>query len=399
MLLGSRPFVINISDMNQFQKSIVVEGWRGINHSFAIVNQFQLLEMNKREGLSLRHADMPFHFSHWSRSTNGAGFHDADEAILRSIATPLNDVPRSWTYRICSPVDLRPSPFGGRLAVFLVTELGLDDNSFVLGSDLKQFESDGNIIITPSHWARDRIVDWGFQTSTVYVVPHAASADYFFPLPAETIKSQRAALGFSEGDVLLLNIGAAIWNKGIDVLLKGFALARQKRKDLRLIFKDQRNTYGISGDSYIQSTLLSAGLFSEDVNSAITLIPSNLTMAQMNVMYGIADCYVSPYRAEGFNLPVLEAMTCGTPVIVTQGGATDDFVDPRNSRTIESEQYRNVSVQSKHVSGYCEPRLDSLVQLLVETTPKSLLESSQPGSAEKTMPWGPVVDNLLDLMK
>ena len=355
--------------------------------------------MNKRESLSLRHADMPFHFSHWSRATNGAGFHDADEVILRGIAAPSNDLPRSWTYRICSPVDLRPCPFGGRLAVFLVTELGLDDHSFVPGSDVKQFESAGNIIIAPSRWARDRIADWGFQPRTIHVVPHAASVDYFFPLPAETIKNQRAALGFSEGEVLLLNIGAAIWNKGIDVLLKGFALARQKRKDLRLIFKDQRNTYGISGESFIQSTLLNAGLLSDDVISAITLIPSNLTMDQMNVMYGIADCYVSPYRAEGFNLPILEAMTCGTPVIVTQGGATDDFVDPRSSRTIESEQYRNVLVQSKNVSGYCEPNLESLVKLLAETTPKSLLESSQPGSAGKTMAWGPVVDNLLSLMK
>jgi glycosyltransferase involved in cell wall biosynthesis len=385
--------------MNQSQKSIVVEGWRGINHSFAIVNQFQLLEMHKHTELNLRHEDMPFHYPHWSRATNGAGFHDADDRILGSIAPPLNALPRSWTYRIFSRVDLRPCPLGGRLAVFLVTELGLDEQSFVPGSDIKEFEAGGNIIVAPSRWARDRIVDWGFQPSSVHVVPHAASTDYFYRLPEQTIRSQRAALGFSENEVLLLNIGAAIWNKGIDVLLKSFALARQKRKDIRLIFKDQRNTYGISGDSYIQSTLSSAGLLSDDVIGAITLIPSNLTMDQMNVMYGIADCYVSPYRAEGFNLPVLEAMVCGTPVIVTRGGATEDFIDGELSRSIDAEQFHNAVIQTKEISGYCEPNLEHLVQLILETSPKDLVRIAPIPASGSALGWNSVVDSLLTLMK
>src|SRR5208282_685797 len=42
-------------------------------------------------------------------------------------------------------------------------------------------------------------------------------------------------------------------------------------------------------------------------------------------LYTACDCLVHPYRGEGFGLPVLEAMACGLPVIVTGGGATDDF--------------------------------------------------------------------------
>lgn len=385
--------------MNMGRKSLVVEGWRGINHSFALVNQFQLIEMVGRTDIHLAHVDVPFYFSHWNRTTNGIGFHDADEALLGQISGPASSLVPDWTYRIFSKVDLRPSLAGGRLAVFLVTELGLDTDSFVAGSDIKEFEAAGNFIVTPSHWSRDRIIDWGFQANTVRVVPHAASTSYFFPLPGDTIRSQRTALGFREDETLLLNIGAAIWNKGIDVLLHGFALARQKRKDLRLVFKDQRNTYGISGENYVQTTLSNVGLLSNDVLNAITLIPANLTMDQMNAMYGIADCYVSPYRAEGFNLPALEALTCGTPLVVTRGGATEDFVGTVNARTIEATPFYNTVVQGKSVSGYCEPSLEHLVQLLTDTVPKPLTVTPGLEGTEAQSGWGPVVDQLIDLLE
>ena len=44
-------------------------------------------------------------------------------------------------------------------------------------------------------------------------------------------------------------------------------------------------------------------------------------------LYRVAAALVQPSKGEGFCLPVLEAMACGTPPIVTAGGATDDFVD------------------------------------------------------------------------
>jgi hypothetical protein len=349
-------------------RSLTVEGWRGINHSFALVNQFQLLELAQSPGLDLHHVDAPFHFAHWGRTTNGAGFRPSDEAILEGLRPPFTAA--DWAYRIFSPLDLRPPSFAKRLAVFAVTELGLDALSLTAGSDIREFEAAGHLLVTPSQWSRDRIIDFGFKPDTVHVIPHAVSSDYFFPMADAQIQQQRNALGFQEADVLLLNIGAAIWNKGIDVLLTAFALARQKRSDLRLIFKDQRNTYGISGETFVQTTLSNAGLLSNDVLNAITLIPSNLDMAQMNSMYGIADCYVSPYRAEGFNLPVLEAMACGVPVIVTDGGATDDFVRGPLHRKIASTLHLNTRIQNKEISGYREPRLEQLVEMLLQTPRK-----------------------------
>jgi glycosyltransferase involved in cell wall biosynthesis len=382
--------------MNASLRTLVVEGWREINHSFALVNQFQLLEMIRRQDTVLQHVDAAFHYPHWSRAVNGAGFHAADETALATISG-LQGERAEWQFRIFSPVDLRPPQHARRLAVFCVTECGLDVKHFAEGSDIQQFESSGGIVITPSEWSRSRILDYGFRPETVNTVPHGASQDYFRPMSRDAIVAQRAALGFRQDEVLLLNIGAAIWNKGIDVLLKGFALARQSRKDLRLVFKDQRNTYGISGESYVQSTLAAAGLLSVDVLNAISLIPANLTMDQMNSIYNVCDCYVSPYRAEGFNLPVYEAMACHLPVIVTSGGATDDFARGASAQHIRSTLHKNATVQGSMIPAYREPDLDHLVELLVQTGPKPSGDAAlkPPASIHD---WRAPVDQLLGLL-
>ena len=46
----------------------------------------------------------------------------------------------------------------------------------------------------------------------------------------------------------------------------------------------------------------------------------------MAALYNLADAYVTPYHAEAFNMPALEAAACGVPLIVPRGGPTDDFV-------------------------------------------------------------------------
>ena len=45
---------------------VKLEGWRGISHSYALVNQYQMLELKKRRGITLFHRDRPFPDPRWS---------------------------------------------------------------------------------------------------------------------------------------------------------------------------------------------------------------------------------------------------------------------------------------------------------------------------------------------
>jgi glycosyltransferase involved in cell wall biosynthesis len=63
--------------------------------------------------------------------------------------------------------------------------------------------------------------------------------------------------------------------------------------------------------------------------------------AQLAALYRGARCVLYPSLYEGFGLPVLEAMACGTPVVTSRGGSTEEvaggaaiLVDPHDVASI-----------------------------------------------------------------
>ncbi|THF79053.1 glycosyltransferase family 4 protein [Cohnella fermenti] len=66
----------------------------------------------------------------------------------------------------------------------------------------------------------------------------------------------------------------------------------------------------------------------------VHLIDRTLGRLETNALLACADCLVSLHRAEGFGLPIAEAMELGKPVIATAWSGNEDFMSPGNSGAV-----------------------------------------------------------------
>lgn len=348
------------------RKTVLVRGWRDINHSYSLVNQFQLIEMLKREDLEILHEDLPYHSPNWSPSQNPVGFDETTTQKLREI--PRYDGREvDVALSISSPFSL----FEGRakkVVTFMVTELGLDAKNFANGAvSATRFCQGRNWVISPSEWARQKVIEAGLSAERVCVIPHGVETALFFPLAQHQRNEVRSQIGATPEDFVFLNVGGAFWTKGCDLVLRAFGEVFRKYPQIRLTLKDNRSLYGHNVDatvSQIQAT--TPNLLTPEVLKRITVLPTALSMEQLGALYSAADMYVTAYRAEGFNLPALEALACGTRVLATAGGPTDAFLHPESSNRIQST-LSDPAVTGIPTKGlYLEPHLDDLIQKMTD---------------------------------
>lgn len=338
---------------------LCVEGWRFLHHSYAVVNQWQLLALAKRGDIALGIRDVPYFLDHW-KSTKGL-FAPAQEAVLAALPAlgPGDDA--DVTFRIFVPYDFSPAP-RGRTAVFATSEYQcVEPFKFKSPPDIAALSRSGDFtLVTPSAWSREGFLRLGLRTEQIAVVPHGVDADVFRPVERER---QAARDMFRLSGFTFANASAMTENKGIDVLLRAFAAVAEKRPDVRLLLKGADGLY----ESKAMLAQIVDGLPAHTkalVNDRILYFGSTVTMKQMALFYQAVDAYVSPYRAEAFNLPALEAAACGATVICTKGGPTDDFLSGDFAGLIDS---RVKTVGGGDTRGNeLEPDLDHLIHLMFQ---------------------------------
>ena len=161
-------------------------------------------------------------------------------------------------------------------------------------------------VIVPSKATRDELVRVLDADSTkIDVAYHGVDPDVFH-VPTDADKARVAArLGLRGAYIAFL--GQLEPRKNVPNLIRGWAKAVHWRDDPPAL------------------VLAGGSGWDEDVDAAISEVPSNLRVlrpgylrfADLPAYLGGATVCAYPSHGEGFGLPVLEAMACGTPVLTT----------------------------------------------------------------------------------
>ncbi len=327
------------------------------NHSLAVVNRELCRRLLAHDDLTLvcrsSGPDAP--------DVVADGRWDGVRAAMRRATAPgAIEVRHHW------PPDFGPRR-GGRLAVIQPWEFGALPSDWVRAMTAHVDE-----MWVPSSWLRSCYIDSGIPGHQVHVVPNGVDGTLFRPDGPRFPVRSRHSFRF-------LFVGGTIPRKGIDVLLAAYHAAFRSSDDVCLVIKGSLTDTLYRGSS-LDAVL--ADLQSYPGAPAVEYLDADLPATDIAALYRSCDTLVHPFRGEGFGLPVAEAMASGLPVIVTAGGAADDFCDasvatllPASRRTLPPRT-GNLPPTDGPPYWWLEPDADALVELLRNTV-------GDPGAADR----------------
>jgi glycosyltransferase involved in cell wall biosynthesis len=196
-------------------------------------------------------------------------------------------------------------------------------------------------VITVSDFSRLRLLDYAPGADRrISVIPLGRSAA-FRPVGEEDVERVRRRVGLPPS--YLLVVGSLQPRKNIPRLLSAWRRIRDRMPE--------------------DLILAVSGMHFEDIfgHAGFETLPARVKLlgwvndSDLPALYTGARCFVYPSLYEGFGLPPIEAMACGTPVVAANAGSLPEvvgdaalLVDPRDidslaeglARTLEDEALR-----------------------------------------------------------
>lgn len=173
-----------------------------------------------------------------------------------------------------------------------------------LGMQMKVAHQIPRIITVSESSKRDIVAQMGVKAEQLHIVPVGVDHERFKPNPAIQRRPHR----------IMTTASADVPLKGLRPLLEALAKVRTEHPiDVTIVGKKREG-------SVLPELLDKLGL-----NDVVTF-ESGVSDERIVELYNEAEMVVVPSLYEGFSIPAIEAMACGTPLITTTGGALPEVV-------------------------------------------------------------------------
>ena len=196
----------------------------------------------------------------------------------------------------------------------------------------------------PTQWQFDCLVEQGYPKEKISIVPEGVDVDTFKPLFENPKKDKFRFLHFGRWD----------YRKGTTEVLKAFGEVFSGRTDVEMIASVE-NPYPYDGLKSTEERVEFHKINTENIKF-IKFTPREEYVKYLQE----GDVFVSCARSEGWNLPLIEAMACGTPSIYSNWGGQLQFADDKGI-PVKIDYLRPANIEHKDFPGeYCEPDWNDL---------------------------------------
>ena len=224
------------------------------------------------------------------------------------------------------------------LTTYYPSSWGYDNSKKNFKLKKKLFQNIPILTITPvSNWLGAVVKESFLSKKTISVISNGVDTELFKPTPSGML---RETLGIKEKKVMLSV--AAIWgdHKGLDDIV-----------DIAKMIDNQ-------------TTIIVIGVS----DSQLQALPSNIigvkrteNIQQLAEYYSLADVFINPSKAESFGLVTVEALACGTPVVVYNTTAcpelvlegTGNVVELNNTKELFNAAMKIIDVGKVHFTENC----------------------------------------------
>ena len=233
--------------------------------------------------------------------------------------------------------DFIPPAWGARRLVVTIHDLNFLHYPEYLTVEARRFYNDqiawavarADAILVDSYATQRDLVKLLNVARERIVVAQLAASDHFHPLPAGDVAAALGTHHLEKGYILFVGV----WEprKNLPGLLEAYAMLRKQGYTTKLVIAGRPGW--LYGEIYTRIRSL-------ELEPHVRFL-ENPDLHELVALYNGASVLVMPSFYEGFGLPALEAMQCGTPVVVAGRASLPEVVgeaglliDPEASETI-----------------------------------------------------------------
>lgn len=179
---------------------------------------------------------------------------------------------------------------------------------------IKSLQDLADVIWSPSRWGRDVLTASGIDPSRIDVVPEGVNPNLFHPF-------LRLPMAQTPRPFRFLAVGKFEERKAYPQLLEAFASVFRNDPQVQLVLKADFFVQPEPAQRALQALVDSMDL--RNVRMVWGALPTNELLG----LYSMCDAMVFPSRAEGWGLPLIEAIASGLPAVSTVYSGHSEFLE------------------------------------------------------------------------